>query len=479
MTSPAKPASPYIVGPPVPPDHFYGRADQIEKFFRIMRSPVLQPLRVLGLRRSGKTSFLWKVSQRSVYEAELDSASRSTIIAYVTLQDNITSPEKFFLAVAKSIQEARQLRKMESNLPAESERVLRRTLANVRMNLQIIQERKTEYVFGTDVPLQLIKQEMEHLDNIKELERQLEIYQNKRVAPEALPSDFDAFKKWMRSVLIADNKMQVVVLLDEFDVLTESLAFDQSFFGNLRALASGPALDWRFTWVVCSYTDLQLLNQKIDDSDKTSPLFNIFYPHPIILGGMKPVEVEQLIRIPAQKLSVNFSAAEVEAIGQLSGAVPYFVQATADQWWQITQRQVTYSASMSLDDCRQEVLTRLMDTSGQLSAQMESYWRHLTNEEREYLGLVARTEPITSVNSAPEQKLLRFGLLCEKDGQIQISGEVFRQWLRNNLGRLTTQPLRTDSSPPVGISQSGGVTIQAGTVNITGDVTGRDKIETK
>jgi hypothetical protein len=50
---------------------------------------------------------------------------------------------------------------------------LQRQLNEARANLQLIEERKAEFVMGTDVPLQLIKEERRLLDRIAALEAQL------------------------------------------------------------------------------------------------------------------------------------------------------------------------------------------------------------------------------------------------------------------------------------------------------------------
>ena len=51
---------------------------------------------------------------------------------------------------------------------------LRRQLAEARENLRLIQERKSEYVLGTDIPLQLVKEERQLLERIEELEQLVE-----------------------------------------------------------------------------------------------------------------------------------------------------------------------------------------------------------------------------------------------------------------------------------------------------------------
>ena len=57
---------------------------------------------------------------------------------------------------------------------------LRRQLAKARDNLRLIQERKSQYVMETDVPLQLIKEEQHLLERIEELERRIEELEQSR-----------------------------------------------------------------------------------------------------------------------------------------------------------------------------------------------------------------------------------------------------------------------------------------------------------
>jgi len=51
---------------------------------------------------------------------------------------------------------------------------LHRQLAEARENLRLIQERKSQYVMETDVPLQLVKEEQQLLEHIEELEQRVE-----------------------------------------------------------------------------------------------------------------------------------------------------------------------------------------------------------------------------------------------------------------------------------------------------------------
>lgn len=97
--------TPFIVGLPVPPNQFFGRREQVEQFFRqCISGPVLQPTRILGLKRSGKTSFLNYISHSVTISDFLDdSICSSLILAYVNAQ-YIHSPAEFYEIVTDAVQ---------------------------------------------------------------------------------------------------------------------------------------------------------------------------------------------------------------------------------------------------------------------------------------------------------------------------------------------------------------------------------------
>lgn len=81
-------------------------------------------------------------------------------------------------------------------LPPESTEAasLRRQLTEARVNLQLIEERESQYVLTTDVPLQLVKEKHRWLERIAKLKRQLaglgvEAEEQDAVGPLTLPPD--------------------------------------------------------------------------------------------------------------------------------------------------------------------------------------------------------------------------------------------------------------------------------------------------
>ncbi|MBD3386007.1 TIR domain-containing protein [candidate division KSB1 bacterium] len=95
----------YIVGPPVITlNQFFGRRQQINEVFDMINGKkALMPQRVVGIRRSGKTSFLQYLSNKTVIEKMVLPDIEPTTIVYINLEEGINTPDDFFLLVADKI----------------------------------------------------------------------------------------------------------------------------------------------------------------------------------------------------------------------------------------------------------------------------------------------------------------------------------------------------------------------------------------
>lgn len=88
----------YIVGHPVKhPANFYGREEQISQFFEIIGGEQAQSISILGLRRSGKTSFLLHVSHPVVMVRYLPRPEK-VVMAYVDMK-SCKKPAHFYYRV--------------------------------------------------------------------------------------------------------------------------------------------------------------------------------------------------------------------------------------------------------------------------------------------------------------------------------------------------------------------------------------------
>lgn len=102
-------ANPYIVGSPLKPAFFFGRQREVRIFFNTIGARQIQSLSLMGLRRSGKTSFLSYVADQPVVKRHLREQADQYLLVLLDMQHNITRPADFYaeavhqLAIAANI----------------------------------------------------------------------------------------------------------------------------------------------------------------------------------------------------------------------------------------------------------------------------------------------------------------------------------------------------------------------------------------
>lgn len=99
-----RPEYPLITGVPIAsPENFYGRRDQCREFFDLIKGPQAMSMSILGVRRSGKTSFLNFVRHpRTLAKYYIDRSKY--IFVLLDLEDGrFGSPESFYTQAITSI----------------------------------------------------------------------------------------------------------------------------------------------------------------------------------------------------------------------------------------------------------------------------------------------------------------------------------------------------------------------------------------
>ena len=235
------------------------------------------------------------------------------------------------------------------------------------------------------------------------------------------------FRKWIEFVLASIPNSRIIILLDEFELLSESAAFERSFFEFLRALA-GPTLNLRLTWITASLRDLYTLSQGLGEQYKASPFFNIFHPTPVIIGGLEQNEAIQLICEPAQRGGIQFDAQEIETINNISGDLPYFLQATAEKWFLNKKNEPTISVTQNFN----KTIEQLLIEPSNIPQQIRHYWEHFTESEQASLRQALQGKLKAVKDHFVEHVATQFGLMHEKNGFYLLSGEIFIRWILAN-----------------------------------------------
>jgi hypothetical protein len=93
---------PYLVGPAiVDPYDFYDRQSAANQFYEGLLSTQVASMSILGLYRSGKTSFLRYVSHPETMQERLGQRRDEFLLIYIDLQGGIASPDDFYAAIIR------------------------------------------------------------------------------------------------------------------------------------------------------------------------------------------------------------------------------------------------------------------------------------------------------------------------------------------------------------------------------------------
>jgi hypothetical protein len=130
--------------------------------------------------------------------------------------------------------------------------------------------------------------------------------------------EFDLFDLEDLFELIAVEGLTTVLLLDEFEYVTQNPNFGSDFFGGLRALAIHQNLP------MVTATRRELVDLCHSEEIKGSPFFNIFAN--VVLRPFSRVEVYEMLDGYLAQSDLVFSPQEKELVIGLGGGYPFFIQ---------------------------------------------------------------------------------------------------------------------------------------------------------
>lgn len=130
--------------------------------------------------------------------------------------------------------------------------------------------------------------------------------------------EFDLFDLEDLFALIADSGLTTVLLLDEFEYVTQNPNFGTDFFGGLRALAIHQNLP------LVTATRRALVDLCHSEELKGSPFFNIFAN--VVLRPFEQDEIIEMLNGYFANTEIPVFEKEKEVIMKLGGGYPFFVQ---------------------------------------------------------------------------------------------------------------------------------------------------------
>ena len=227
-----------------------------------------------------------------------------------------------------------------------------------------------------------------------------------------LSGDFGNIKRLFETA--SAQGWRFLILLDEFEQISETERFDQTFFDRLHALGSLPNVGL----VVSAYRDP--FSVGIDPSQNTSPLFNIFHGG-FYVDAFSLEEARELVRKPAANAGKAFTADDVDYVVGITGRLPFALQAGGWALYQAHHESITGNEAHTF---ARRIFVDFM------ANHFLHQWNHFTEEERLALSILARGhQPNARTNEKVLSELARYGFIEDLEGTYRILGSVFGEWI--------------------------------------------------
>lgn len=177
--------------------------------------------------------------------------------------------------------------------------------------------------------------------------------------------EFDLFDLEDMFETIGEQGLTTVLLLDEFEYVTQNPNFGSDFFGGLRALAIHQNLP------LVTSTRRELVDLCHSDEIKGSPFFNIFAN--VVLRPFNKGEVGEMLNGYLAETGQSFSNAEKALVVALGGGYPFFTQMAGSYLVE------TKNKGLDGDELLQEVVASFDD---QADSHYSYMWSHSSESEK-------------------------------------------------------------------------------------------------
>lgn len=372
--------NPYTSGMPIQQsDSFFGRSREVLNVIADLAGSARQNVVVRGPRRSGKTSLLLMV------DAILKNAENAREHFHVpqAWEPSLNDMTPVFVDL---------LRLGPPTQRVESVDFFRHLLSTLGMKL------------GWDVAA--INKLLRHFDDLRG-----------HVLSTRVSSCLELVKQSLRP------ELQVVILLDEFDLVSE----DDAVLNLLRPIIAEEQ-QW-LKWVICTTT--ALFKQALA---KNSPFFNIFGI--IQLKELDRDTAKRLIKELSERVGLEFDDEAVNEIYSYTSGHPYFIQILCREIVsEVNHLQFKYVSY----DVAAQVIKRVISLDGATDFHCRYLWQTATGVGQLILAILSRArEPMSQeqLNSQVKEALSGLGEAARAWGSVHFN-EALR-WLREITEAITS-----------------------------------------
>jgi serine/threonine-protein kinase len=235
------------------------------------------------------------------------------------------------------------------------------------------------------------------------------------------------------------SRLKLVLVLDEFEAVTQNEKFTIEFFSFLRSLPNNYAV----SFIVSSSRELQDLCHSKEVAG--SPFFNIF--HKLNLGSFTPEEAAELIAQPSAAAGYSLEPYASFLVG-MGGYFPFFLQMACCTFFE-SRNDSQAAQEPDIEHIRSKFLEEAL-------GHFEYVWDHLSERERTACSRIGARDQLNEQDRSFIRALIRRGYVFERAGEMRLFSDVFEEFIRAKAGG---EPSMERTAPLIG-KRVGRFTIQ-------------------
>ena len=216
-------------------------------------------------------------------------------------------------------------------------------------------------------------------------------------------------------------RMKLVLVLDEFESVTQNPNFTVEFFSFLRSLPN----NYSVSFIVSSAREIQDLCHSKEVAG--SPFFNIF--HKLNLGSLAPEEAAELIAKPSSEAGYPL-APYSSSIIRMGGYFPFFLQMACCSFFECVEES-GWSGEPDIG----RIEARFYE---QARGHFQYVWDHLSERERTTCSKISAHQELNEQDRSFVGALIRRGYLYQSAGSFRLFSDTFGAFIRT----------RQDEPPP-------------------------------
>ena len=230
-----------------------------------------------------------------------------------------------------------------------------------------------------------------------------------------LQPDYQDFKKLVSA--LDQNSLKIIMIFDEFEVVTKNPNFDMEFFSFFRSIAN----NFNIAYIVSSGKNLQNLCHSSEIS--YSPFFNIFSN--ITLSQLRENEAIELISTPSSACGGPLKP-YAPFIIDVAGYYPFFIQIACAILFEYVSSGENIDEAI-LDKVREEFLD-------EAKVHFQQIWDICDEDQREVFLCLSHGKRLHKSQEYILSRLVKAGYIKVQDEQSLIFSSLFQEFVLEKYG---------------------------------------------